>query len=78
MSGSSWVYRAVLSYCLENPCGLMDSYTISAVIGASIQAVEQVCEELVQAGILVKLEHTPHPFFQVTERGRQGETLSHR
>jgi predicted transcriptional regulator len=72
------IYRAVQSYCLENPSGPIDAYTISAVIGESREAVERVCEKLVQAGILVKLEDTPCPLFQVTEHGRQGETRSYR
>lgn len=78
MSDSPWIYRAVLYYCLETPSGMIDSYTISAVIGASVQAVERVCKELVQTGILAKLEDKPRPLFQVMEYGRQVAALSYR
>lgn len=66
MRGSPRTYRAILSYCLQRPGKPVDVRTMSTVIGASAQQVQQACEVLVRAGVLVHLgpADAPRPLFQ--------------
>ena len=66
---SSWTYRSVLSYFLAR-CGRpVAPYVVSAMIGEGIQAVEQACNDLAQAGLLTKLasDDTSHVRFQLID-----------
>jgi hypothetical protein len=67
MPGAPRTYCGILSYCLQHPGRPVDVRTLSTVIGESAQKVTQVCEALVQAGVLVKFgsDDAPRPFFQL-------------
>lgn len=70
MPGAPRTYCGILSYCLQHPGRPVDVRTLSTVIGESAQKVTQVCEALVQAGVLVKFgsDDAPRPFFQLREQ----------
>lgn len=65
-----WTHRAVLSYYLTSPGTPVDIRTVSAVIGEATQVVEQVCHDLVKAGVLVQsqAENASWPLFQLEEK----------
>lgn len=55
MSVLSWTHRAVLSYFVARCGKAVAPHVVSAMIGEGIQAVEQACNDLMQAGLLTKL-----------------------
>jgi hypothetical protein len=55
MSELSWAHRAVLSYFLGRGGRPAAPHIISAMIGEGVQAVEQACNDLVEAKLLTKL-----------------------
>jgi hypothetical protein len=65
-----WTHRAVLSYYLTSPGTPVDIRTVSAVIGEATQVVEQVCHDLVKAGVLVQSQSKDdsRPLFQLVEK----------